>query len=250
VISANRVIVELGGRNVVDGVSFSVGHGEWVTLIGPNGAGKTSLMRAVAGLVKHEGTIALDGRPIGELGRRELARRVAIVPQVPSMPPGMTIREYVLLGRTPYISYVGREGAHDFAAVEDALARLDLEALGDRQLGSLSGGERQRAVLARALAQQAPLLLLDEPTTALDAGRMQEALELVDELRLEAGLTVLAAMHDLTSAGQYASRLLLLSGGRVVAQGAAAEVLTEPLIAEHYGARVRVVEGAVIPVRA
>ena len=133
---------------------------------------------------------------------------------------------------------------------EDALARLDLETLGDRQLGSLSGGERQRAVLARALAQQAPLLLLDEPTTALDAGRMQEALELVDELRLEAGLTVLAAMHDLTSAGQYASRLLLLSGGRVVAQGAAAEVLTEPLIAEHYGARVRVVDGAVIPVRA
>jgi cobalamin transport system ATP-binding protein len=250
VISANRVIVELGGRNVVDGVSFSVEHGEWVTLIGPNGAGKTSLMRAVAGLVKHRGTIALDGQPIGELPRRELARRVAIVPQVPSMPPGMTVREYVLLGRTPYISYVGREGAHDFAAVEDALARLDLESLGDRQLGSLSGGERQRAVLARALAQQAPLLLLDEPTTALDAGRMQEALELVDELRLEAGLTVLAAMHDLTSAGQYASRLLLLSGGRVVAQGAAAEVLTEPLIAEHYGARVRVVGGAVIPVRA
>ena len=249
-IAANRVIVELGGRNVVDGVSFSVEHGEWVTLIGPNGAGKTSLMRAVAGLVKHEGTIALDGRPIGELGRRELARRVAIVPQVPSMPAGMTIREYVLLGRTPYISYVGREGSHDFAAVEDALARLDLETLGDRQLGSLSGGERQRAVLARALAQQAPLLLLDEPTTALDAGRMQEALELVDELRLEAGLTVLAAMHDLTSAGQYASRLLLLSGGRVVAQGAATEVLTEPLIAEHYGAKVRVVDGAVIPVRA
>ena len=134
-ISANRVIVELGGRNVVDGVSFSVEHGEWVTLIGPNGAGKTSLMRAVAGLVKHGGTIALDGQPIGELPRRELARRVAIVPQVPSMPPGMTVREYVLLGRTPYISYVGREGAHDFAAVEDALARLDLESLGDRQLG-------------------------------------------------------------------------------------------------------------------
>jgi cobalamin transport system ATP-binding protein len=249
-LTVERLVVELGGRNVVDRVSFGVEHGEWVTLIGPNGAGKTSLMRAVAGLVKHEGTIALDGTPIRRLGRRELARRVAVVPQVPSMPPGMTVREYVLLGRTPYVSYVGREGAHDFAAVERALGRLDLSELGERQLGSLSGGERQRAVLARALAQDAPLLLLDEPTTALDAGRQQEALELVDELRLDAGLTVLAAMHDLTSAGQYASRLLLLSGGRVVAHGAAAEVLTEPLVAEHYGAKVRVVDGAVIPVRA
>jgi iron complex transport system ATP-binding protein len=105
-------------------------------------------------------------------------------------------------------------------------------------------------VLARALAQEAPLLLLDEPTTALDAGRQQEALELIDELRLDAGLTVVAAMHDLTLAGQYAPRLMLLSGGRIVAQGAASEVLTEALVAEHYGARVRVIEGAVIPVRA
>jgi iron complex transport system ATP-binding protein len=248
-LTAERVVVELGGRSVVDGVSFAVERGDWVTLIGPNGAGKTSLLRAVAGLVRHGGTLALDGIPVERIGRRELARRVAVVPQVPVMPGGMTIREYVLLGRTPYISYAGREGAHDLAAVERALGRLDLAALADRQLGSLSGGERQRAVLARALAQEAPLLLLDEPTTALDAGRQQEALELVDELRLDAGLTVLAAMHDLTSAGQYASRLLLLSGGRIVAQGAAAEVLTEPLVAEHYGARVRVVDGAVIPVR-
>ena len=248
-LSVERVTVELGGRNVVDGVTFGVEHGEWVTLIGPNGAGKTTLVRAIAGLVRHEGAIKLEGRPIGRLGRRELARRVAVVPQVPVMPAGMTVREYVLLGRTPYVSYAGRESRRDHAAVGQALGRLDLVDFTDRPLGSLSGGERQRAVLARALAQEAPLLLLDEPTTALDAGRQQEALELVDTLRLDAGLTVLAAMHDLTSAGQYASRLLLLSGGRIVAQGGAAEVLTEPLIAEHYGAKVRVVEGAVIPVR-
>jgi iron complex transport system ATP-binding protein len=248
-LSLGRVVVELGGRNVVDGVSFGVERGEWVTLIGPNGAGKTTLVRAVAGLVRHRGTIALDGVPVGKLGRRELARRVAVVPQVPVMPAGMSVREYVLLGRTPYVSYGGREGRGDHAAVEQAMGRLDLGELADRQLGSLSGGERQRAVLARALAQEAPLLLLDEPTTALDAGRQQEALELIDVLRLDAGLTVVAAMHDLTSAGQYASRLLLLSGGRIVAQGAPEEVLTEPLVAEHYGAKVRVVEGAVIPVR-
>ncbi len=248
-LTVEHVSVELGGRPIVEDVSFSVEHGEWVTLIGPNGAGKTTLVRAVAGLLAHRGTIAIDGRPLRRLGRRELARQVAVVPQVPLMPNAMTIREYVLLGRTPYVSYAGRESRRDHAAVEQALGRLDLLELADRELGTLSGGERQRAVLARALAQEAQLLLLDEPTTALDAGRQQEALELIDELRLDAGLTVVATMHDLTVAGQYAPRLLLLSGGRIVAQGTGAEVLTEAIVAEHYGARVRVIEGAVIPVR-
>jgi iron complex transport system ATP-binding protein len=221
-----------------------------VTLIGPNGAGKTTLLRAVAGLVGHRGRITIDGQELSQLGRREVARRVAVVPQVPLMPAGMTVHEYVLLGRTPYVSYVGRESRRDVTAAGQALGRLDLDELAGRELGTLSGGERQRAVLARALAQEAPLLLLDEPTSALDAGRQQEALELIDALRLDAGLTVLAAMHDLTLAGQYASRLLLLSNARIVAQGAPAEVLTEALIAEHYGARVRVLDGlAVVPVR-
>ena len=248
-LELGHVTVRLGGRNVVDGVSFSVEHGDWVTLIGPNGAGKTSLMRAIAGLVGHRGEIRLDGDPLRALRRKDVAQRVALVPQTPLLPAGMSVEEYVLLGRTPYVSYVGREGRRDLAAAASAVARLDLAELANRQLGTLSGGERQRAVLARALAQEAPLLLLDEPTSALDAGRQQEALELIDGLRLDAGLTVVAAMHDLTLAGLYAPKLLLLSGGRIVAEGAAAEVLTEPLIEEHYGARVRVLEGAVIPVR-
>ena len=249
-LSLERVTVELGGRNVVDGVSFAVERGEWVTLIGPNGAGKTSLLRAISGLVGHRGVIRLGADGVHGLRRREVARRIAVVPQSPLLPGGMTVHEYVLLGRTPYVSYLGTESRGDVTAAEAAMARLDLADLADRQLGTLSGGERQRTVLARALAQEAPLLLLDEPTSALDAGRQQEALELIDALRLDAGLTVLAAMHDLTLAGQYASRLILLSGGRVVAHGPAAEVLTEPLIAEHYGARVRVLEGlAVVPVR-
>ena len=248
-LALERVTVELGGRPVVDGVSFSVERGEWVTLIGPNGAGKTTLLRSVAGLIGHRGEIRLDGDPIRRLRRRDVARRVAVVPQSPLLPGGMTVHEYVLLGRTPYVSYMGSESRHDVAAAEAAVARLDLAELADRELGTLSGGERQRAVLARAIAQQAPLLLLDEPTSALDAGRQQEAMELIDTLRLDAGLTVVGAMHDLTLAGQYASRLILLSSGRVVAHGAAGEVLTEPLIAEHYDARVRVLEGAVIPVR-
>ena len=248
-LALERVSIELGGRDVVDGVSFVVEGGEWVTLIGPNGAGKTSLLRAISGLVGHHGVIRLGAETVHGLRRRELARRIAVVPQSPLLPAGMTVREYVLLGRTPYVSYLGTESRGDVAAAEAAIARLDLGDLAERQLGTLSGGERQRTVLARALAQEAQLLLLDEPTSALDAGRQQEALELIDALRLDAGLTVLAAMHDLTLAGQYASRLILLSGGRVVAHGPPAEVLTEPLIAEHYGARVRVVGGAVIPVR-
>jgi iron complex transport system ATP-binding protein len=161
----------------------------------------------------------------------------------------------VMLGRTPYIPYYGRESRSDYDAVGRALRRLDLEPFAERELGSLSGGERQRAVLARALAQDAPVLLLDEPTSALDIGRQQSVLELVDCLRNELGLTVLVAMHDLTLAGQYADRLVLISAGRVVAEGSPTEVLTEWNVGEHYRASVEVVRAhdrsrAVIPRRA
>jgi iron complex transport system ATP-binding protein len=161
----------------------------------------------------------------------------------------MTVAEYVLLGRSPFVSYAGSESRHDVEVARAALRRLDLRDFAERDLSSLSGGERQRAILARALAQEARVLLLDEPTTALDAGRQQQVLELVDELRVEEGLTVLSAMHDLTLAGQYAGRVVLLAHGRVVAQGEASEVLTVETIAEHYGAVVRILDGAVVPVR-
>jgi len=248
-IELDRVSVRLGGARVVDGVSATVARGEWVTLLGPNGAGKSTLLRAVAGLVRAEGTIRVGGTPLRQLDRKALARRIAVVPQLPRLPGALAVEDYVLLGRTPYLHYLGRESGEDRAAARRALERLDLVRFAGRSLGSLSGGERQRAVLARALAQQAPVLLLDEPTTALDAGRQQDVLELVDEIRLESGLTVLSAMHDLTLAGQYAQWLVLLDDGRVVAAGTAGEVLTEELVAAHYGASVRVVDGAVVPVR-
>jgi iron complex transport system ATP-binding protein len=239
---------------VLDGVNGSIEAGEWVTVIGPNGAGKSTLLRAVAGLVPRQGAVAVGGDDGAALGRRELARRVALVPQLPALPGQMTVAEYVLLGRTPHLGYLAREGGHDLEIADAALARLDLLGLASRRLGTLSGGERQRVVLARAFAQQAPILLLDEPTSALDVGRGQQALELVDALRREAGLTVLAAMHDLTLAGQYADRLLLLDGGRVVAAGAPDDVLTNELIGRHYGASVRVLRDedgllVVLPVR-
>jgi iron complex transport system ATP-binding protein len=181
-----------------------------------------------------------------------VARLVAFVPQKPETPPALTVAEYVLLGRTPHIRYLGGEGRRDRDAATRALRRLELEAFAERPLGSLSGGELQRTVLARALAQEAPVLLLDEPTTALDLGRQQLVLELVDALRGD-GLTVVTTMHDLTLAGQYAQRLVLLDEGSVVAEGTAAEVLSAPNVAAHYGANVRIVEdGAgvfVLPVR-
>jgi iron complex transport system ATP-binding protein len=240
-IRLRGVTVELGGRAVVDRVDADVANGEWVALIGPNGAGKTTLLRALARLVPFAGEIELDGRPLAEHGRGELARLVAVVPQEPSTPPWMTVAEYVLLGRTPHLGPLAKEGVRDREAAARALARLDLLAFMERRLGTLSGGEKQRVVVARALAQEAAIVLLDEPTAALDIGHQQQALDLLDGLRAESGLTLVAAMHDLTLAAQYADRMLLLDGGRVVADGAPTEVLTAPVIARHYGAAIDVV---------
>jgi iron complex transport system ATP-binding protein len=241
VIELRSITVELGGKPVVDGVSATVADGEWLALIGPNGAGKTTLLRAIARLVPFAGEIALEGRAAQELSRGELARLVAVVPQEPSTPPWMTVAEYVLLGRTPHLGPLAKEGTRDRDAAARSLARLDLLPFVHRRLGTLSGGEKQRVVVARALAQEAPIVLLDEPTAALDIGHQQQALELLDGLRTESGLTLVAAMHDLTLAAQYADRMLLLDAGRVVADGAPTEVLTEAVIATHYGAAIDVV---------
>jgi iron complex transport system ATP-binding protein len=241
-IAFRSLSVTLDGATILDRVSGSVDEGGWLTVIGPNGAGKSTLLRALAGLVPSRGSVLVDGVEASSLRPRALARRMALVPQVPVMPREMTVAEYVLLGRTPHLGYLARESRRDRKLAAQAIERLDLADFAARRLGTLSGGERQRAVLARALAHEAPLLLLDEPTSMLDIGRGQQALELVDSLRTEGGLTVVATMHDLTLAGQYADRLLLLDGGRVVATGTPREVLTDELVARHYRATVRVVE--------
>jgi iron complex transport system ATP-binding protein len=241
VIELRGVTVQLGGRPVVAGVDAVVDEGEWIGLIGPNGAGKTTLLRAIARLVPYTGEIVLRGEAATSLTRGELARLVAVVPQEPSTPPWMTVAEYVLLGRTPHLGPLAREGARDREAAARALARLDLLPFAERRLGTLSGGEKQRVVVARALAQEARIVLLDEPTTALDIGHQQQALDLLDSLREESGMTLVAAMHDLTLAAQYADRMLLLDLGRIVAEGSSADVLTEALLGRHYGAAIQVV---------
>jgi iron complex transport system ATP-binding protein len=243
VIEATGLSVRLGDREVLSGVGLQVRRGEWLAVIGPNGAGKSTLLKAVMGLVEHRGGVTVDGRPAHALKPRERARLMAYAPQSPALPPDMTVFDYALLGRTPYIPYLGRESRHDRDVTGAVLDRLDLTGFADRRVGRLSGGERQRVVLARALAQEAPALLLDEPTTALDLGHQQQVLELIDRLRLADELTVVTTLHDLTLAGQYADTLLLLAEGRAVASGGPARVLTEGLVGEHFGAQVKIEPG-------
>jgi iron complex transport system ATP-binding protein len=225
---------------VVDRVSFCVPRGGWLMLIGPNGAGKSTALRALAGLCPYEGSVTLEGRELVGIRRRPLARSVAYVPQSPQLPAEMSVWEYVSLGRTPHLGYLGRGGSDDEHAVRSSLCRLELSDMATRQLGTLSGGERQRVVLARALTQQARVLLLDEPTSALDVGRQQDVLDLVGELRCDRSLTVVGALHDLTLAGQYAEELLLLDHGQTAASGPPGTVLRESLLNRHYRARLRV----------
>ncbi|MGH3620526.1 MAG: ABC transporter ATP-binding protein [Sciscionella sp.] len=228
------------GRPVLSGVDITVSAGSWLAVIGANGTGKSTLLKAVAGLVRHTGEILVGGHDLGTLGDRARAKSMAYAPQSPVLPEGLTVTDYVLLGRTPHLGALARESRGDLDVATDALRRMDLLGLADRTLRTLSGGERQRAVLARVLAQQADVLLLDEPTTGLDIGHAQALLELVDRLRIEDGTTVVSTLHDLTLAAQYADQLLLLDDGRLAAAGTPAEVLTPQRLAHHYDARVEV----------
>jgi iron complex transport system ATP-binding protein len=234
--------VELGGRAVVKSLSLEVRAGEWTALVGANGAGKTTTLRAVAGLLGYRGVIRLGGDPAESMRARERARRVAVVPQAPVTPPDMTVADYVLLGRTPHIGYFAHESRGDRGAARRAIERLDLAAFAARRMGSLSGGERQRVVLARALAQEADVVLLDEPTSALDLARQQHVLELVDRLRAQDGLAVLSAMHDLTAVALYCDQVVLMAAGQAVSCGPPRRVLVEDDLRTHFGAAVRVID--------
>jgi iron complex transport system ATP-binding protein len=243
-VELRGVGVSIDGARLLDRIDLRVDQGEWVGLIGPNGAGKSTLLKVVVGAVATDhGRVALDGRPVEQMDRRDRARMVAMVPQRPMIPVEMMVFDYVLLGRTPHLGPLAVESQRDLAVVDECLARLDIEGFARRRLGTLSGGELQRAVLARALAQQAPVLLLDEPTAALDLGHHQQVLELVEEMRRRDGLTVLTALHDLTAAAQFCDRLVLLSRGVIAAEGTPELVINEELISLFFGARVQVLNG-------
>jgi iron complex transport system ATP-binding protein len=244
-IEMNGVGVTLGGTRIITDVDLGVSMGEFVGIVGPNGAGKTTLLKAMIGAVPSIGDIAILGHRLDELDRSARARMVALLPQRPEVPATMRVIDYVLLGRSPHLGYFSAEGESDVAAAGNAIASLDLVSLSHRQLGQLSGGELQRAVLGRALAQASPILLLDEPTSSLDVGHAQQVLDLVDGIRRSCGLTVVATLHDLTLAAQFCDRLVMVAGGRVVAEGSPRAVLTEGTIRDHYGAQVRVLDDGV-----
>ncbi len=246
-IAWHEVAVAFGGPPVVGPLSLTVVDGQWLALVGPNGAGKSTLLKAAVGIVEHSGSVQFGGRA------SRAGLDVAWMPQRPYLPDEISVTDYVLLGRTPHLGRFGSERQADLDSVQRSLRRLDLDGFADRPLATLSGGEAQRAVLARAIAQEAPVLLLDEPTSNLDIGHCLDVLEIIDDLRLTDGLTVVTALHDLTLAGRFAERAVMLAAGKIVADGSPDQVLTEELIRAHYGAGIRVVdigEGpTVIPTR-
>ncbi len=225
---ADSLHVALGGTPILHDLSFEVEAGRWVGLIGPNGSGKTTLMRTLAGLLPYSGALALDGRPVREWKPRDLARRLAFVRQSPSLAFEFTVEEFVLLGRAPHHGWLEGFTADDHRHARVALAELDLGDFADRSLGTLSGGERQRVLLAQALAQEAGVLLLDEPTAHLDVHHQFDGMDRVAALTPRR--TVVAAFHDLAFAARYADRLLVLDRGRLVADGPPAGVLTPDLL--------------------
>jgi len=234
-LQVNSLSVGYGSRVVLKDLTFSVQPGEILGVIGPNGAGKTTLIRALSGVaIPRTGEVRVGGTSLQDLHPGERARRVAVVPQARSLPPAFTGWELVLLGRTPHLNWLGHVSRSDEERVNQALERAQALDLAPRRLGELSGGEQQRLLLARALAQEAPLLLLDEPTTHLDLQYQIGLLDQVRSLALTDRMAVVVALHDLNLVACYADRVALLVDGRLRAFGLPPEVLQPELLGQVY----------------
>lgn len=238
-IEIQDLVVGYGVTPVLRGVTLKIAGGEFVGIVGPNGSGKTTLLRTVARVLRPtSGSVTVGGREVFATDAREFARAVAVVPQdtVPAF--DFTALEIVLMGRSPHLGRFQFEGATDLSIAEDAMCRTGTLEFADRQFAALSGGERQRVVIARALAQEPRVILLDEPTSHLDINYQFEILNLIRHLNKERGITVLAILHDLNLAAQYCDRLVMLGGGRIMAAGTPESVLTAENVREVYGAEV------------
>lgn len=235
-LCARDIAVSYGDNPVLDGVSLAIPDCSFTVLLGPNGCGKSTLLKALAGaLPVRRGVIELDALPIGKLSVKEIAKRIAVLPQGPASPEGLTVRGLVEQGRYPHRGVFGRWSDADEAACAGALSLTALVDHAERRLDTLSGGQRQRAWIAMTLAQETGTLLLDEPTTFLDLAHQIEILDLVRDLVHSRGKTVVAVLHDLNQAARYADRLVLLKAGTIIAEGSPAEVLTESSVREVFG---------------
>lgn len=235
-LSVNNLTCGYGGDPVLRDVSFNLSSGDFVGIIGPNGCGKSTLLRALTGLLKTPaGAVTLNGREIGGLSRREVAKQIAVIPQDTVLLFEFSVLEMVLMGRTPHLKRFQRASSHDHDLAMETLRQTDLLDLKDRKVTELSGGERQRAVIARALAQEPVLLLLDEPDSHLDIGHQIEVFELLRHLNTAQDTTLLCVSHDLNLASAYCERLMLMEGGRVVASGPPKEIITPEHIRNVYG---------------
>lgn len=229
-ITADRLHVKIGSRKILRDICFSIEAGAWIGLIGPNGSGKTTLLRTISGLQSYTGSLKVNGRAVSDWRVREMAQQLAFVRQVTPLSFDFTVRDIVLLGRSPHKGYWDRTTRNDRKLVQRALEWVDMGAFSTRSMLSLSGGERQRVFLAQALVQEAELLLLDEPTTHLDVHHQYGFLDLVHSF-VKQGSTVVAVFHELELAARYADHLFVLEDGRLVATGTPQEVLTESLLA-------------------
>ena len=238
-LTIENLTVYYGSRRVLHEITLQVESGHVLALIGPNGAGKSTLVRAVSGVIPvTAGHVRLDGQDLLPLPPMQRARQMAVVPQAVTLPPAFTAWETVLLGRTPYLNFLGQVSTKDEEIARSALRRVDALALSDRRVGELSGGEQQRVLLARALAQATPVLLMDEPTSHLDLQHQVALMELAHSLAHDDGMVVLVALHDLNLAARYADHLALLVDGHITARGSASQVLTPASIASAYGLEV------------
>lgn len=245
-LEASSLCVGYGERLVVDTLDLSVVGGTVTAVIGPNGCGKSTLLRALGRLLPaRSGAVLLDGKQIDRMPTREVAQVLGLLPQAPSAPEGLTVADLVARGRHPHQSWYRQWSSSDAAAVDAALAMTGMSDLADRTVDELSGGQRQRAWISMALAQGTDLLLLDEPTTYLDLAHQIDVLDLVQELHSTMGRTIVMVLHDLNLAARYADTIIAMRDGRIVAQGAPVDVLTEALLLDVFGLDARVVEDPV-----
>ncbi len=242
-LKIQNLSVYYGNRQVLNNVGLEVHSGEVVALIGPNGAGKSTLIRSISGVVPiHSGHIKVNDTNVTSLSSTQRARQIAVVPQAVSMPPAFTVWETVLLGRTPYLNFLGQTSSTDEAFARLALEQVDVLHLVESRMDEISGGEQQRVLLARALAQATPILLMDEPTAHLDLRHQVDLLKLIAAQAREKDLTVLVALHDLNLASLFADRIAIIENGQLCAAGDPKETLTAEILRSVYHLPVHIVK--------